>query len=69
MSADFTSWARPPDDSAAGVRGSWALLLLVVEVLLRSLGEMGNVRFQGMLEDHEKLLPGDGGDGPPRVAH
>ena len=36
------------------------LFLLIVEVLLRSLGEMGNVRFQGMLEDHQKLLSVEG---------
>jgi hypothetical protein len=56
MNAHFTSWLGHPMTLllASTLLG---LLLLVVEVLLRSLGEMGNVRFQGMLEDHQKLLP------------
>ncbi len=34
-----------------------ALLFCVIEVLLRSLAEFGNVRFQGIIEDHPKLFP------------
>jgi CBS domain containing-hemolysin-like protein len=34
-----------------------ALLFAVTEVLLRSLAEIGNVRFQGILAEHERLLP------------
>ncbi len=34
-----------------------ALLFSVIEVLLRSLAELGNVRFQGIIEDHPKLFP------------
>ena len=31
--------------------------VLMSEVLLRRLSEMGNVRFQGVLEDHPLLVP------------
>ena len=56
MSTHIASWLGHPVTSllAAALLG---MFLLVVEVLLRSLAEMGNVRFQGMLEDHPKLLP------------
>jgi len=59
MNAHIASWLSHPVTLtlAAVVLG---LLLLVLEVLSRSLAEMGNVRFQGMLEDHETLLPVDG---------
>ncbi|MGD8439441.1 MAG: hemolysin family protein [Holophagae bacterium] len=35
-----------------------ALFLVVVELLLSSLARLGNVRFQGILEDHQHVLPG-----------
>ena len=56
MNAHIGSWLGHPVTLllAAVLLG---LFLLIVEVLLRSLAEMGNVRFQGMLEDHQKLLP------------
>jgi CBS domain containing-hemolysin-like protein len=56
MNGQIAAWLGHPVTLllAAALLG---LFLLVVEVLLRSLGEMGNVRFQGMLEDHQKLLP------------
>lgn len=59
MNAHIASWLVHPVTLAlaAVVLG---LLLLVVEILSRSLAEMGNVRFQGMLEDNKKLLPVDG---------
>jgi CBS domain containing-hemolysin-like protein len=41
-----------------------ALLSATTEILLRSLAELGNVRFQGMLEDHERLLPVKGEEAP-----
>ena len=58
MNTQIASWLGHPVTLllAAALLG---LLLLVVEVLQRSLGEMGNVRFQGMIEDHPKLLPVD----------
>ena len=34
-----------------------AALLFVVELLVSSLARLGNVRFQGVLEDHEGALP------------
>jgi CBS domain containing-hemolysin-like protein len=66
MSAGIASWLGHPVTwlLAAALLG---ILLLVVEVLLRSLAEMGNVRFQGMLEDHQKLLPVTG-DTPLHVS-
>jgi len=59
MTADIASWlAHPVTLSLAGLLS--ASLFVVTEILSRSLAEIGNVRFQGMLEDHENLLPGDG---------
>jgi CBS domain containing-hemolysin-like protein len=56
MSETISAWlAHPVTLSLAGV--ATVLLFVVIEVLLRSLAEIGNVRFQGMLEDHEGLLP------------
>jgi CBS domain containing-hemolysin-like protein len=60
VTADILGWfAHPVTLTLAGVLV--VLLFAVVEVLLRSLAEIGNVRFQGILEDHERLLP-VGGD-------
>ncbi len=39
-----------------------ALLFAVTEILLRSLAEIGNVRFQGMIEGKTRPLPLDGDD-------
>jgi putative hemolysin len=36
------------------------ILLLVAEILIRRLAEFGNVRFQGLVEDHASLLALDG---------
>jgi CBS domain containing-hemolysin-like protein len=68
VTANIAGWlTHPVTLSLAGV--VLALLFVVTEVLLRSLAEIGNVRFQGMLEDHERLLPvaGDGGIHVSRV--
>jgi len=56
MNADLAAWLGHPVTRVLG-GGLLALLFAVVEVLLRSLGDLGNVRFQGILEDHEGLLP------------
>jgi len=40
-----------------------ATLFVVIEVLLRSLAAMGNVRFQGILDDHPRLLRSSGESG------
>jgi CBS domain containing-hemolysin-like protein len=59
MNAHIASWlSHPVTLTLATV--VLALLLLALEVVSRSLAEMGNVRFQGVLEDNEKLLPVDG---------
>jgi CBS domain containing-hemolysin-like protein len=59
----IASWlAHPVTLILAGVL--LALLFVVTEILLRSLAELGNVRFQGMLEDHERLLPVTGEEAP-----
>jgi CBS domain containing-hemolysin-like protein len=36
------------------------VLFVITEILLRGLAKIGNVRFQGLLEDHERLLPVNG---------
>ncbi len=58
MSADIMSWLAHPVTLTL-ITVLLALLFTVLEVLLKSLAEMGNVRFQGMLEDHQGLLPVD----------
>jgi len=61
MTTDIGSWLVHPVTLTL-VAFVLGLLFAVLEVLVRSLAEMGNVRFQGMLEDHQKLLPVDGED-------
>jgi len=56
MSSELTVWLAHPFTLALA-SAALMLLFLVTEVLLRSLAEMGNVRFQGVLEDHKGLLP------------
>ena len=58
MSADIMSWLVHPVTLTL-VAVLLGLLFTVLEILLKSLAEMGNVRFQGMLEDHQVLLPVD----------
>ncbi len=56
MTADVLSWLRHPVTlTLAGT--AVTLLLLALELLARRLAEMGNVRFQGLLDDHEELFP------------
>ena len=56
MMANVMSWLRHPVTLAlAGT--AVVLLLIILELLARRLAEMGNVRFQGLLDDHEKLFP------------
>jgi CBS domain containing-hemolysin-like protein len=53
----LTLWlSHPITLSLAGVL--LGLLLIVIELLLSGLARLGNVRFQGILEDHERVLPG-----------
>ena len=58
MSADIMSWLIHPVTLTL-VAVLLGLLFTVLEILLKSLAEMGNVRFQGMLEDHQGLFPVD----------
>jgi CBS domain containing-hemolysin-like protein len=58
MNGHIWSWLSHPV-TVALVAAATAALFAVIEVLLRSLATMGNVRFQGMLEDHGQLLPVD----------
>jgi len=54
MSWGFTAWLVHPVTlglAAAAV----ATLFVVIELLLRSLSQLGNVRFQGILEEHPEL--------------
>ncbi len=56
MDADLAGWlAHPVTLTLAGL--AIVLLFLILEALLRRLAELGNVRFQGVLEDHPRLLP------------
>jgi CBS domain containing-hemolysin-like protein len=56
MISDLAGWLdHPVTLTLAGV--AVAALLLMTEVALRNLGELGNVRFQGLLESHPGLLP------------
>ncbi len=56
MTAEVVGWlVHPMTLSLTGLL--LVLLFAVTEVLLQSLAETGNVRFQGILEDHQRLLP------------
>jgi CBS domain containing-hemolysin-like protein len=64
VSVDLVSWAVHPVTIGIAV-SALVLLYATIEVLLGGLGLMGNIRFQGMLEDHDDLLPvGDDGSLP-----
>ena len=55
MSSGFTAWLVHPVTlglAAAAV----AALFVVIELLLRSLSQLGNVPFQGILEEHPELF-------------
>jgi CBS domain containing-hemolysin-like protein len=55
MQAEFAAWLVHPVTlgiAAAAV----AALFVVIELLLRSLSQLGNVRFQGILEEHPELF-------------
>ncbi len=65
MSEGFLSWLNHPLPVAL-VASVVAVLFAVSELLLRSLAELGNVRFQGILEENQKLFGGKGGI---QVAH
>ncbi len=56
MSAELGLWASHPITLGLAAVAV-VLLFLTLELLLRSLPQMGNVRFQGVVEDHEGLLP------------
>ncbi len=60
MEADLAEWLGHPVTLIL-LSLAVVLLFLTLESLLRSLAELGNVRFQGILDDHEKLLPLEGG--------
>ena len=56
MKSELVGWlAHPVTLALAGV--VLMALLLNLEILSRRLAEIGNVRFQGMLEDHQSLFP------------
>ena len=55
MTTGFGGWLVHP--VTLGLAGLMcAVVILVTEVLLRRLIELGNVRFQGVVDDHEPLL-------------
>ncbi len=56
MEAALTGWLRHP--VTLTLAGLLLLVVLVIfETLSRRLAEMGNVRFQGLLDDHQDLIP------------
>lgn len=61
MSASLVAWLRNPVTVALGIVLLWSSVLLL-EMVLRVLAEMGNVRFQGMLEEEARLVPDNGGE-------
>jgi CBS domain containing-hemolysin-like protein len=66
VTADIASWLLHPVTLAMAGLGL-VLFFASTEVLARSLVEIENVRFQGMLEDHERLFP-VGTDAPLHVS-
>jgi len=60
MEADLAEWLGHPVTLIL-LSVAVVLLFFTLESLLRSLAELGNVRFQGILDDHERLLPLEGG--------
>ncbi len=65
MTADLATWLVHPVTLTLGIGGLWSALVLV-EMVLRALAEMGNVRFQGMLEEEAGFIPG--GDGTAHLS-
>ena len=60
MSAGLTAWLHHPVTVALVVT-MLAILFAASELLLRSLAELGNVRFQGILEENPNLFGGKPG--------
>ena len=65
MSEGFLGWLNHPVTIAL-VTSVVAVMFAVSELLLRSLAELGNVRFQGILEENQKIFGGGSGI---KVAH
>ena len=62
MSGDLAAWLASPITLA--LAGAFlVLVVLLCEILLHTLAELGNVRFQGLIDDHPHLLPAHGEDG------
>ncbi|MBD3853849.1 MAG: hypothetical protein IFJ96_03635, partial [Acidobacteria bacterium] len=55
MSWGFTAWLVHPVTLAIAAVAV-VTLFVVIELLLRSLSQLGNVRFQGILEEHPELF-------------
>ncbi len=58
MSSGFAAWLAHPVTLAIATVAV-AALFVVIELLLRSLSQLGNVRFQGILEEHPELFDSD----------
>ena len=52
--SDFHAWLTHPVTIGLGLL-ILAFCLLLCEILLRRLSDLGSVRFQGLVEDHEQL--------------
>lgn len=67
MNGPVGSWLAHPVTLTLVLVG-FALLVLTAEILIRRLAEFGNVRFQGLVDDHASLLSVNGDDEPMHLA-
>lgn len=56
MRLDLAGWVGHPVTLSLAALAT-TLLLLTLEMLLHGLAQTGNVRFQGLLDDHQRLFP------------
>ncbi len=67
MNVQLAAWFAHPVTLLLGLLAA-SLALVVLEVVAAALGSMGNVRFQGLLEDHPALLPSGEADPPVHLS-
>jgi len=63
VNVQLAAWFVHPVTLLLGLAAA-GMALVILEALATALGDMGNVRFQGLLEDHPSLLP-TGATEPP----
>lgn len=67
MSSDLVLWLANPVTLALALALA-GLVFLMLEILAGGLGELGNVRFQGLLEDNPGLLSAGHDGQPPQLS-